>query len=491
MFTVTRRSTAIAAVCAALVVAATPVNATPASTARHPAGFVGGATTLASGQSFETLGHPYDVATNAAGTAYIGWISSTSTDTDRKVHLCTLPLAATSCEGGIQTIASLGISSASGLQVMVDGSDTVHLVWFHDTAQSINGPNNAAIAQATAVHGQNLTAATDITNAPSFGSLLDAKLGPGGIWTVAYAGVSTQQVQVWHSATGVETVPTPFSVGYAQLAFTGSTAVLAVEKYGAISTPPSTAARSGTGTWGGFHAVPGTWATGSNAALASTRYGLRIVTGVNNASYRPVVSAWNGSAFGTPVLTPDTNGCGVKTHDGWTDPSGRLLDVSWECSQVTVTNYPDAMHPAIFRFNGGGTPGHAPQIGSGTRGIGTVVWSLSQSTGETLRVARVRLPDSTLAVAKAARAGRVTVTGPRTCLPPVDVAISWRHRPRRHWKFKSGSLRLDGVRVGSLLDGATLTPGQVHTLVGKARFARGGKRRTVKATLGFRTCAVQ
>ncbi len=490
MLTTTRRTLAIVASCAA-VVAAAPIEAAPAArSAGHPAGFVGSAITLATGQNFPA--HPYDVAANPAGTAYIGWISSTASVTDRKVHLCKLPTAATSCVGGVQTIDSLGISSAAGLRVLVDGADTVHLVWFHDTAQSINGPNGAAIAEATAPHGQNLTAAHDIiTDAPSFGSLIDAGLGPGGIWTVAYAGVPDQQVQVWHGNVGPEPVATPFGVGYAQLAFSGSTPVLAIEKYGAITTPPYYATRSSSGTWSGFRAVASTWAAGSNAALASTRHGLRIVTGVNSASYRPAIAAWTGTGFGARTLTPDTNGCGVKTHDGWADPSGRLLDVSWECSQVTVTNYPDALHAAILRFNGGGTPGHAPEIASGTRGIATVAWSLSGTGGQALRAARVRLPDSTLTVAHATRAGRVTVTGPRTCLPPANVTIGWTHKRRHHWKFKSGSLRLNGNRVSSPLDGAALAAGQTYALVGKAKFLKGGRHKVVKATLTFTTCAAQ
>ena len=281
----------------------------------------------------------------------------------------------------------------------------------------------------------------------------------------------------------------PFDVDYAQLAFTGGTPVLAIEKYGAISTPPNYATRSSAGTWSTFHAVAHTWAGGGNAALATTRHGLRIVTGTNDASYRPVVAAWTGSGFGTPRMTPDTNGCGAKTHDGWSDPSGRLLDASFECSKVTITNYPDARHAAIVRFKAGGTPGYAPEIASGTRGIATVVWSVSQTGGEKLRVAHVRLPDSNVTVAHKGTGGRVTITGPRTCLPPVNVPIGWTHHPAKGWTFKTGTLRLDGNRVRSPLDGAKLKPGHSYTLVGKATFAKNGAHHTVKASLTFKTCA--
>jgi hypothetical protein len=495
LITTARRARVLAAACtvAGVTTMAAVSSSTPAARAAsaHTAGVVGSPLTLATGQSFEVLGHPFDVGTNRGGTAYIGWISSTTADPERTVHLCTLPPTATACEGGIQTIASPGTSSAAGLRVLVDGDDTVHLVWFHDTAQSINGPNDAAISEATAVHGLDLGAAQDIvTNAPSFGTLLEAKIGPNGdLWTVAYAGVPTKEVRVWHGGADPEPVTTPYGVGYAQLAFAGGTPVLAIEKDGAISTPPSYATRSGAGTWSAFHQIAHTWAAGSNTALATTRRGLRMVTSTDHASYRPVIAAWTGSGFSTPKLTPDTNGCSVKTHDGWSDPSGRLLDASWECSRLTVTNYPDARHAAIVRFGGGGTPGHAPQIASGTRGIATVVWGVSQADGETLRVARVRLPDSTVTVGRTGTGGRVTVTGPVTCLPPVDVPIRRTHRPAKGWRLESSTLRLDGRRVSAPLDGAKLAPGKRYALVGTATFAKHGRRATVTATLRFRTCA--
>ncbi len=495
MLTTTRGVRALAATCTAVAAVTALPCATPAALAGtgHSAGVVGNPITLATGQHFEVLGHPFDVATSPGGTAYIGWISSTAVDSERKVHLCKLPPTATACDGGIQTIDSLSGSSAAGLRVLVDADDTVHLVWFHDSAQSLNGPNNSAIAEADALHGLGLSAAHDIvTNAPSFGSLLEAKIGPGGaIWTVAYAGVPTKQVRVWHDTTDPEPVTTPYGISHAQLAFTGGTPVLVVEKDGAISTPPSYATRSSSGTWSAFHKIAHTWAAGSNTALATTRHGLRIVTGTNDASYRPVIAAWTGSGFGTPKLTPDTNGCGVKTHDGSSDPSGRLLDASWECSKVTVTNYPDARHAAIVRFKPGGTPGQAPEIASGTRGIATVVWGVSQTDGEKLRVAHVRAPDSTATVGHTGTGGRVTVTGPRTCLPPVDVPIGLTHNPAKGWRFKSRTLRLDGNRVHRPLDGAKLKPGERHTLVGTATFAKNGVHKTVKASLSFRTCATQ
>lgn len=85
----------------------------------------------------------YDVASGPSGNSYIGWISSKNNA--RKVHLCTLPPGARRCKGGIQTINSLGASSAAGLKVLVSTHDEVTLVWFHDTTASTMGPQGGEL----------------------------------------------------------------------------------------------------------------------------------------------------------------------------------------------------------------------------------------------------------------------------------------------------------------------------------------------------------
>ena len=464
--------------------------AAPAAQARagHPAGVIGSQIGLGAYQSLSG----YDVAAAANGTAYVGWISTAAGAPARKVHLCRLPAGATSCSGGVQTIDAIDGSSASGLRVVLTGDGVVHLVWFHDRVESLNGPNNSAIAEATAPDGNNLTAGHDVvTSAPSFGQLLDVERGPNGtIWTVTYAGVPAHVLQVRPGLSAAPlSVATPFNVGYSQLAFSGSTAVMTIEKYGSIGTPVYWAKRLSGGAFGSFHAVAKTWAIGTNAALAATRHGVRLVTGINNASYRPVISKWTGTGFSPRTLTADHNNCAPNSHDGSADGSGRLLDVSWECNQVTVTNYADAWHAAITRFTVSGTPTYQPQIASGTRGIATVAYSVQTSAGQRLRAVHVRLPDGTRTVTKSATAGRVSVTGPLSCLPPVNVHVGWSHRALNGWSFVRGSLRLAGNVVSSTTpDGAHLSLGTSYSLVGQAVFGKNGNHRTVRAVLGFTTC---
>jgi hypothetical protein len=473
---------------AGVVAVGTLLTAPAAQAAGHPAGVVGTARTLTANVTFAS----YDVAARRDGTAYVGWISSTTSDSHRKVHLCTVPPNKTTCSGGIQTIDALDTATAADLKVVVTSGDVVHLLWFHDTIRSIQGPQGAAIAEATAVHGQNLTAGQDIiTDAPSFGQLLEAGTGPGDqIWTVSYQGVASRHLQVRDTLTGARVnVKTPFAVGHAQLAFSGTTPILAVEKYGAISTAAQYATRGATKKWSAFHAVAHTW-TGAGATLETTRHGVRIVTGVDNASYRPVIAAWHRSGFGPRRLTVDRNPCGPSTHDGSADRSGRLLDVSWECNDVTIANYVDAQHAAVVRFHVSQTPTGTPQIASGTRGVATVVYSSQSTTAQSLRVVHVRLPGSVHSVRKAGTAGRVTVIGPRACLPPSSVRVGLSHRPAKGWRFTSGSLALSGHRLHSAtLDGAKLTAGKAYRLTATAAFTRNGIKKTVRASLVFVSCA--
>jgi hypothetical protein len=478
------RSLAAALAAAALVVAAPSALAVTG----HPAGVLD-QFSLGDDQLFQTLGQPYDVAATANGTAAIGWISASSTQSGpRAVHLCKLEVGATSCTGGVQSTGSLAFASAGDPQVVITSDGVVHLIWWHDSS----GPSPGAIAEATAPDGQNLSAGHDVAALPtSVGTLMAAKLGPGdSIWTVTYDAVPGQHIEVRPGLTAApESVPTPFAIGYAQLAFVGDQAVLTVQEYGSIATPPYYAIRSSNGTWSSFQPLANTWAVGTNVALATTGHGLRLVTAIGNASYRAVISKWTGSAFGKPRLTPDKNSCTPNTHDGWADASDRLLDASWECEQVAVANYPDALHPALFRLKTGGTPTYQAQVASGTRGIATLVYTVQSATANDMRVAHVLLPDSTRTVSKKRAAGRVTVTGPRSCLPPVNVHVASKRKPAGGWTVNSSALKLGGKAVSSPLDGATLAPGKKYTLVGTATFSKQGKTRTVTAKLVFKTCA--
>ena len=450
----------------------------------HPPGVL---STFAIGANVDVVS--YDVAANSAGRAYIGWITN-APGTTRAVHLCTLAVTATSCAGHTETLGNQP-SSSTDLKVLVTGDDTVKLVWFHDTDQSISGPENSLISIASAPHGQGLALTSDTTTAPSFGSLLTAEIGPGGhIWTVAYAGLPVTNVQVHTDpATAYTTVNTPVVVQFAELAFTGGKAVLALAKYGSIGDKIRYAVRSVGGVWGSFSPVANTRNL-AEAALETTHgHGMRLIATYQGVPYRPVLSRWTGTGFTAGAFTPDT--CDAASHDGYVDLSGRLLDVSQDCAtKLAVANYADGTHVALTRFPINGVLTFVPQIASGTRGIATVVWSVEGTTFEKLRVAHVLLADPTVTVSHHATGGRVTVTGPRSCLPPVNVHVGWTHKPDANWSFLSGSFRLGNTAViGSTLDGAKLTPDKSYTLVGTAKFGRGGSRNTVKTTLTFRTCA--
>ena len=479
---------ALAATAVVALVAPGLTTAADAAAAPRP-GLIGGPLLLQD----NTQLHGYDVAVDGSGTAYVGWISDDSggAAATRKVRLCTLPPNSTACAGGVQVIDSLGVSSAAGLRVLATASGAVTLVWFHDTdLGSVTGPRGGRIAVATSQAGGPLSAATDVADAPSFGQLLDAEFGPGGaLWTVAYAGVGTTQIEVRPGvANAPQMVSVPYSVATTRLAFAGSVPVIAAQQYGGVSTPIHAAYGTGSG-WSTFAPVPNTWAVGS-VGLAAARSGVRLVAAISNASYAPVVSSFTGSGFTKGTPTGDKSPCTVFSHDLVADPSGRLVDVAIECDQVTVANMAGAGRAALVRFATGGTVADGdPQIASTARGYARVAWSIQSATGNKLLVGRVLLPALVRAVTKKSRQGKVTVTGPASCLPASTVPLAVKARPARGWKAGGKRLLLDGKRVASPLDGARLAAGSAHTLTGRVDFSRAGHKVSRIVKLTFRSCA--
>ncbi len=133
--------------------------------------------------------------------------------------------------------------------------------------------------------------------------------------------------------------------------------------------------------------------------------------------------------------------------------------------------------------------GGPAQLTTAPSGRGWAAWSVESTHGNKLLVAPVLLPARTVTASKSVSAGRVTVTGPASCLPPVSTAIGVKGSAAAHWRVVSSSLRLGGKTLhAKTLDGSSLKAGTSYTLTGTATFANGGSRRTVTATLKFRTC---
>jgi hypothetical protein len=477
-------ATAAAAAAAALALGtgASAAVASPAPAARP--GPTHKAITLANASQF----NGYDVATDTAGTAFIAWISVSGPG--RQIHLCTIRAGGTSCAGGVQTIDSLGDSSATGLRVLATAAGKVTLVWFHDTTASGSGPQNAEIATATSDNGGTLSAATDVASAPSFGSLDDAEFGPGGaIWTVAET--SNQETLQIRAGLGAAIVSKggPYQIGTAKLAFSGSTAVIAIQRAAYITKPVAYAFRKGSGSWSSFRTLNHTWTSDANVGLTGTKSGIRLLASVDNADYWPVVSRFTGSSFSRPALTGDRNNCSPGSHDPVSDASGRMADVSEECEDLAVANLPDTTHATVVRFGSGGTfSSGIPQLATTPRGRAWVVWSILSSTGNKLLVAPVLLPGRDVTVSKSAHGDRVTLTGPASCLPAVSVGVRVTGSAAAHWRVLKRALRLGGKSLGSTLNGGTLAAGRLYTLTGTVTVADGGARRTVTARLKFRSC---
>jgi hypothetical protein len=429
----------------------------------------------------------YDAATSASGTTYIAWISDLG-GANRTVHLCVLPPGKTACAGGIQSTSSLSGSSAAGIHVILSGS-TVTLVWFHDTAQSVNGPEGSEIATAAVQNGV-LSAANDQAPAPSFGTLLDAAAGPGGsIWTVVTrSGLPTAQITPGLGAKFVD-LATPYTLGGARIRFDGSTAVLAIQQDGSLSQPVAYAAERN-GTWSGFTNLAGSATGAANIGMAQTRSGVRVVAAIDNADFWPVVAKWTGSGFAPPQLTGDKNACESASHDPVADASGRMADISMECQNVAIANLTDTVHAAVVRFaNGGVFAGGPPQLATTPRGRGWAVWSIEASTNDTLKAGPVLLPGRDITAQATGQGNQVKLTGPASCLPPVGVPVKVAGTPATGWQVATTALSLDGTALsGKTLDGSALTAGTTHTLTGTVTFSKSGTHLPVTATLKFTSC---
>jgi hypothetical protein len=462
--------------------AATVTPATP------KAGLTGAALTLANNAEFSG----YDLATGPNGTAYVGWIGNTGAG--RAVSLCTLPRGATRCAGGVQTITSAPdptfTSTAAGLWVLVSKSNLVTLVWMHSTVASENGPEGDEIAIATSQGGGKLSAERDVSPGPSFGTLLDAAMAPNGsIWTAANPTGASHKVQITRGlGTAFQTISAPYFPGEALISFNGGSAVIAVDKAGAVTQPIAFARQTGGG-WTGFKPIAKTWSV-AGFGLAATTSGVRLIATENNADYHPVVSRLANTVWTTPTLTGDVSNCFPSSYDVVADASGRLAAASPECDDsIAVENLANTRHAAIVRFAVKGTmAGGTPQLTTAPSGRGWVAWSIESARGDRLLVAPLLLPGLDVTATWSGGAGRASVTGPATCLPPVNVAVGVVGRPASGWRVASKSLKLGGSAVGTVLHGATLTPGRAYTLTGTVVFARGSARSTGRASVGFRAC---
>jgi hypothetical protein len=449
-------------------------------------GLAGAPITLANKVSFDGDGRAYSIASDKSGKTYIAWLSSSVNHSPaRQLHFCTLVLHATSCKGGIQTLTPTVPQTSAGLRLLVTPGGAVTIVWYYTTA------GGGEIAEATSTSGGPLSAEHDVASAPINGYLLDAELAPdGSVWTVAEpATASTLQVRAGFTSSPA-TVNTPYHVGFAQLAFAGSTPILAITRNAAITQAAAFSYLHG-GSWASFKNVPGTGTAGQNVALVRTRSGVRLITDIGDAGYTPVVANWNGHGFSHRTPTGDT--CVLGAYDAATDASGRLVDVSSECDKIAVSDFGSGSHPAILRFSPHGlAAGGQPQIASVPRGYAWVAWSTelgsSGTQGDNLKVVLVRLPGVHHRVTHRGRHGSVTVVGPASCLPADTISVSVKGHPEHGWTVASHKLTLGHKKLHSSLNGASLRPGKKYALKGTVVFSSGSSHEKVSAKVKFRSC---
>lgn len=481
---------AVAAISGAAITAATPAAAT---SALKP-GLVGSPITV--GRNLSLSNGYADMATSN-GTTYAAWLASSPSSPTRELNLCVLPPNATACFHGVQTTSAIDGSTAAGLHVLMIGG-TPTLIWQHATVASESGPHSDGIAEATVNSAGVLGEATDVATAPSFGTLLDAEVSPTGqVWVLTSKIDSTSFEAIEGLANPPVTVTSPKIVTYAHVAWDHGTAIIAVTQPG-TDVPVLYSSSRGT-TFPSFKAVPHTGSIGIDIDLVNAGGHVRLISGRGgDADYEPVVTAWNGHGFPAAQHTgypAKPSGGFPSSHDGVTDPSGRLVDVSDDDGTIAIGNLGDDVHAAYATFNAGGTvSGAAPQVSTSARGFGWAMWGVEDTgaaAGTKLRIQRFLLPGLRRTVTKKAKHGQVALTGPKSCLPPTTILIHGKGYAKKGWKAAKAMLKLAGKTVHTSINGAALAAGKTYTLSATVVFENKKhhhKHSEVTAKLTFRSC---
>jgi hypothetical protein len=474
------------------------VAAVGALSAAAKPGISGTPITLTGHAEFDGDTHrAWDLGMDRSGTAYMAWLAVKKNSTnERDVFFCTLPPGAKACKGGIQEIVTPDSSSVAGLRLLVSPTGLATLLWYASDAASGTG-----IIESTSDKGGALTPATLVVNGPSEGSLLAAEFGPNGdIWTVVQTAIDGKTLNIRRSLTAApQTLRGPsassfIGVGYASLAFSGHTGILVITNTAQNDYPLYSYTKGSS--WTAFAKVGGVeTGYGINMGLTAAKAGV-ILTAVSRPNfYQPVTLKWNGHGFGKPLSTGDHSNCAPNSHDQSADASGRIVDVTNECGEITVANLVDGRHAALLRF---GAPKNAtvaggdPQIVSSPRGRAWVAWAVEASSasggGNLLRVAPLLLPGLDTHKSAHGAHGKITITGPASCQPASSINIGVAAKPAHGWSLVTHTLKLGAKRIGTTLNGAALTPGKRYTLIGAAVFSNGHGRSTVKTSLTFKAC---
>jgi hypothetical protein len=480
----------------ALVLGALPL-ASPAHAAGPKPGLSGAVLTLDSVEDFKG----YDVAVDpGSGISYVGWIAQNTVAgvVSRTVKLCVLPLGAVQCAGGVMSTDGLGSSSANGLHVVLEGTDQPVLVWFHDTTPgSVNGPRGGRVAISRPANGA-LTAGVDIHDAASFGQLFDAEVVPQGgsgkaIWTVTAKGAVPTEIEVG-TATARQTVTSPVGLDAVRLSFDYNrtqqwTPVMAAVKYGSVSDPVLVTYQPALGApWPAFAGLAGTSAPSAGLTWASTT--TRLITSAPGATGQIVSVNYDGSSWKKPVA----NGYRYRCPDLGMDVEGqnaRVAYVAYHCSDLVVGNFEQGgTRSAVVTFPSGGTVTYHPAISGTWGGQERVVWSIQReggNPGHLLKVAAVLLPTVPNSTTAKGKAGKVTLTLPLTCWPPVAGQVKASAKAAKGWKLTKLTVKRDGKKIAnpSSIDGSAFGNKGGLQATATGTFTRAGvtKRVTAKATV--------
>ncbi|MFB9315338.1 hypothetical protein [Nocardioides plantarum] len=443
----------------------------------------------------------FDVATDRAGTSYVGWISShPGDDLFSQVHVCVLPVGATACAGGIQTIDALEKVTAEQLFV-VASDDQATLVWHHLSGDaSTDDPMQDRIAAAQVVDGH-LMPGTDVASAPSESTLMAVNAGPRGISAALVSGPDDDARTVYYYdalSTSTPASPTtlraPYAVGNVQLADDGTSSVMLIDQYAAVTAPVRVAWKpSGSGAWSSFASVAGTTTDHNTARMTTTSRGIRLLATARDTKKggeQSVVASWRSTAhaFSKPVPALVGQSCATGGRDVATDASGRMSSVAIGCDTLAIGNHQTGAAGALTQFRTGlSVTGVDAQIATNPSGRGWVVWI---ATGHSALVARpILLPALTSPVTTSSRAGRLTLTAPVSCLPLVNTTLEVTAKAAKGWRLQSTSVTLGNQKIYRTIPARALKPGRSYLLTAKATYLKHGVHQTMSKSARFTTCS--
>ncbi len=437
------------------------------------------------------------VGVDNAGNAYVAWRGPRDAMGTRPLMFCRVPKGASACEGGAAKVLAAPGTSESRSFVFVSGSRVAVVESRFSPDPAIRGLYVLTSLDGGATFGP-------ARNVAQVGLLLDAVAGPGA--TISVVGSYSFNLRFENFAVDA----TADEPGFATLSPPGSELDLGAVDLDSVT--PFVLLYDGSGNaawrrWDGSGSVndAANWTApstpgylGEEPELAGGPLGLFAGGRQQPPSTAPVVRRFEGSGFRPPALVEQTSANPEIAQD-----AGRRLHAVYGGFDLKHSYSDDGVTFKHETLVTSASPSERPRVAAAADHSGAVVYA----SGGAIHLARFGGTATAVPVAGSktirVRGGRITLKGPRTCVPPHEsfiakVSSKRTSRRARVVRVTRVSFSIDGKRHSSdrtapfrqsLLQ-FDVPAGTAHSL--KARVTvklRGGKTLTKMITVGFTYCA--